>query len=388
MTKTIEKNENKNIVSKLFEILGGIFKPILPIMIGGGLLQAVRDILLMTGVIEEVSSSYIFLNALGDCVFYFMPVFLAFSSAKVFGATPFMSAAIATFLIYPQVTDAFQWSNAVGWDLTIFGVIPVTYSRYPSSVLPIILIVWFQSKVEPFVEKHSPTILKTILVPLVTMFVTGILGLVIIGPIGTWIGNLMSLAITFLNSKSAWLVPTLMGAFSPLLVMTGAHYSIIPITTQNLAQLGYDTVMLPGNLASNLALGGACFAVALRTKRADYKGLVTSAGITSLFGISQSALYGVCVPLKKPLIYAMIGGGIGGFIAGITRIKAYSMITPGLLSLISYVSTDAPTSNIIFAIVTAVVSFAVTFALTFIVGFEDFPKEDEADETVEAIAKA
>lgn len=321
-------------------------------------------------------------------MFYFMPVFLAFSSAQVFGATPFMSAAIATFLIYPNVTEAFAWANSVGWDLTLFGVIPVTYARYPSSVLPIILIVYFQSKVEPFVAKHSPTVLKTILVPLVTMFVTGILGIVVIGPIGTWAGNLLNIAITAINSVAAWLVPTLMGGFTPLLVMAGAHYSIIPITTQNLAQLGYDTVMLPGNLASNLALAGACFAVALKTKKDEYKGLVTSAGITACFGISQSALYGVCVPLKKPLVYAMIGGGVGGFIAGITSIKAYSMVTPGLLSLISYVSAEAPASNLVFAIVTAAVAFALTFALTYVVGFEDFPDEVEEDETDEAVATA
>ncbi|NMA64710.1 MAG: PTS transporter subunit EIIC [Clostridiaceae bacterium] len=371
--------ENKNLISRLFEILGGIFRPILPIMIGGGLLQALRDILLMLEVIEPVSSSYIFLNALGDCVFYFLPIYLAFSSAKVFGATPFMSAAIAGFLMYPQVTQLFDWANSVGWNLTLFGSIPVTYSRYPSSVLPIILIVYFQSKVEPFVEKHSPTILKTILVPLVTMFVTGIVGLVVIGPIGTWIGNLMNTLITFLNERSAWLVPTLMGAFTPLMVMTGAHYSIIPIVTQNLAQLGYDTVMLPGNLASNLALAGACFAVAIRTSKTTYKGFSTSAGITALFGISQSSLYGVAIPLKKPLISAMIGGGVAGFIAGITQIKAYSMVTPGILSFISYVSADASVNNLIFAIVTALVAFILTFILTWVFGFKD-PSEEELKE--------
>ena len=376
---TIAK-ENKSFISKLFEILGGIFRPILPIMIGGGLLQALRDILLMTGAIEQVSSSYIFLNALGDCVFYFLPIYLAFSSAKVFGASPFMSAAIAGFLMYPQVTQLFEWAKTVGWDLALFGSIPVTYSRYPSSVLPIILIVYFQSKVEPLVEKYSPLLLKTILVPLVTMFVTGVIGLIIIGPIGTWIGNIMNILIGFLNERSAWVVPTLMGAFTPLLVIAGAHYSIIPITAQNLAQLGYDTVMLPGNLASNLALAGACFAVAIKTKKTKAKGVASSAGITALFGISQSALYGIVVPLKKPLIYTIIGGGVAGFLAGITQIKAYSMITPGLLSLISYVSADEKITNLIFAVATAVIAFVVTFALTWILGFEDF-KDEVQDET-------
>ncbi|HBN82955.1 MAG TPA: PTS beta-glucoside transporter subunit EIIBCA [Clostridiales bacterium] len=378
MTKAVE---NKKFISRFFETLGQIFKPILPIMIGGGLLQALRDILLMTGAIEPVSSSYIFLNALGDCVFYFLPIYLAFSSAKVFGASPFMAAATAGFLLYPQVTKLFEWANQIGWDLTLFGKIPVTYSKYPSSVLPIILIVLFQSKVEPLVEKFSPKVLRAILVPLVTMFVTGIVGLTIIGPIGTWIGDLMNGLITFLNERSAWIVPTLIGAFTPLLVMAGAHYSIIPIATQNLAQLGYDTVMLPGSLASNIALAGACFAVAIKTKRGQYKGVATSAGITALFGISQSALYGVAIPLKKPLIYSMIGGGIAGFIAGITQIKAYSMITPGLLSFISYVSAEASIANLIFAIVSALVAFVLTFVLTWVLGFDDLVIEESGKET-------
>ena len=108
MTKA---TENKSFISKFFDTLGQIFKPILPIMIGGGLLQALRDILLMTGVIEKVSSSYIFLNALGDAVFYFLPIYLAFTSAKVFGASPFMAAATAGFLLYPEVTKLFEWAR-------------------------------------------------------------------------------------------------------------------------------------------------------------------------------------------------------------------------------------------------------------------------------------
>lgn len=364
-----------SVLSSFFDVLGGIFKPVLIAIIGAGILQALRDILLLTGVIEQVSSSYIFLNAMGDAVFYFLPILLAYSSAVVFGATPFLSAAIAGFLMYPQITDLFQWAKNVSWDLTIFGVIPVTYAKYPSSVLPIIIIVWFQSKIEGPIRKLVPDLLKSILFPVLVMFITSFAALVVLGPIGTWIGDGLAFVIHYLNQRIAWLVPTLIGATSPFLVLTGSHYSLFPIATQNLAQLGYDTVLLPGMMVSNLALAGASFAVAIRSKNQRYKSFSASAGITSLFGISQSSLYGNAIPLKAPLIAAVAGGGAGGFYAGITSLRASSFVTPGLLSLVGYLQ---PVSNFVNAIIAMLIAFAVTFIVTIILGFQE-PSSTEVD---------
>lgn len=372
--------ENKSKLSGLFDIIGGIFKPVLVVIIGAGILQALRDILLLTGVISRVSSSYVFLNAMADAVFYFLPIFLAFSSATIFGATPFLAAAVAAFLLYPGVTDLFTWANSVGWDLTFFGVIPVTYAKYSSSVLPIILIVWFQSKIEPVIQKIVPDLLKPIFFPVLTMFISCFIGLVILGPIGTWIGNAMAAAITWLNNKAAWIVPTVVGAASPFLVITGSHYSLFPIATMNLATLGYDTVLMPGMLASNIALAGASFAVATKTKQKKYRSYSISAGITSLFGISQSSLYGNAIPLKKPLTASVIGGGVAGFYAGITKIRATSFATPGLLSVVGYLQ---PVSNLINMLITCVIAFVVTYVLTIVIGFEDVSAETAAELTGE-----
>lgn len=374
MSNSVTSEKSKGF-SSVFDIIGGIFKPILSIIIAAGILQALRDVLLMAGVISRVSSSYIFLHAMGDAVFYFLPIFLAYSAAKVFGASPYMAAAVAAFLLYPTVTDLFNWANSVGWDLTIFGVIPVTYSRYPSSVLPIIFIVWIQVYIERFAQKVVPDLLKTIFVPVLVMFSTAFLGLTLLGPIGTWIGNLMSFAINFLNTHVSWLVPTIIGAISPLLVLTGSHYSLLPIATQNLAQLGYDTVMLPGNLASNIALAGCSFAVAIRAGNKLYKSYSASAGITALFGISQSSLYGIVIPLKKTLYAAMIAGGAAGLFAGIFDIRAYSFVTPGLLSLVGYLSESNTIWNLIFAVLTCVIAFVLGFILTMVFGFKE-PDEE------------
>ena len=376
--------KKSGIMNKIFDTIGGIFKPVLVVIIGAGLLQALRDVLLMTGAIGKVSSSYIFLNALGDAVFYFLPIFLAISSANVFGATPFLAAAVAAFLVYPGVSDLFGWANSVGWDLTLFGVIPVTYARYPSSVLPIILIVWFQSVIEPIIKKIIPDLLKSLLVPVFVLFLTGMLGLVVLGPIGTWIGDGLAAAITWLNNTVPWLVPTIVGAASPFLVLTGSHYSLFPIATQNLAQLGYDTVLIPGMMASNMALAGASFAIAIRGRNKRYRSYSASAGITSLFGISQSSLYGNAIPLKKPLYASIIGGGVAGFYAGITSIRSASFVTPGLLALVGFMT---PTANLINSIITCVIAFASTLVLTIVFGFTEPDEATIAQLSGEAISE-
>ena len=368
---TGQPKQNGNFLSRIFDVLGGIFKPVLSIIIAAGILQAARDILLMVGAIDRVSSSYIFLNAMGDAIFYFLPIFLAFSAASVFGASPFMSAAIAAFLVHPSLTDLFEWASSVGWQMTIFDVVPVTYARYPSSVLPIILIVWLQSYLEPVVRKIVPDLLKTIFVPVLIFFVTAFLGLTIIGPIGTWIGDLLAAGINFLNVRVSWLVPMVIGAFTPLLVLTGSHYSLFPVATQNLAQFGYDTVLLPGNMAANLALAGASFAVTLRARNKMYKSYAASAGLTAIFGISQSSLYGIAIPLKKPLYASMIAGAVAGFFAGITQIRAYSFVTPGVLSLVGYISEQESIWNFIFAVLTIVIALVLGFVLTLVFGFEE-----------------
>ncbi len=352
----------------LFDIIGGIFKPILIVIIGGGVLQALRDILVQLGAIERVSSSYIFLNGLGSAVFYFLPIFLAISSARVFKATPFLSAAVAAFLLYPDIINLYSWANSVGWDLTLFGVIPITYAKYDSSVLPIILIVYFQSKIEPLFKKVIPDLLNAILFPVLTLFVTCIIGIIILGPIGTWLGDGIAFIIMGLNRLVPWLVPCVIGAVSPFLVLTGSHYALFPVTTQNLAQLGYDTVMLPGMMASNIALAGASFAIALRSKQKKYKSYSMSAGITAFFGISQSSLYGNAIPLKRPLYASIIGGGVAGFYAGLTGIAGHSFVTPGLLALVGYTNTM---SNLINAVITCVIAFAATFVLTLVLGFKE-----------------
>ena len=183
-------------------------------------------------------------------------------------------------------------------------------------------------------------------------------------------------AIGFVDSFVPWMVPTLIGAVAPFLVLTGSHYSLFPVATQNLAVLGFDTVMIPGMLASNMALAGMSFAIAIRSKGKTYTSYSASAGLTSLLGISQSSLYGNAMPLKKPLYASIIGGAAGGLIAGIFSVRSFAFQTPGLLALLSFYK-PGETMNLIWSIVTCVVGFIAAFVMTMVLGFQE-PDEKTA----------
>lgn len=193
----------------------------------------------------------------------------------------------------------------------------------------------------------------------------GTVTVVVLGPIGIWIGDLIAAFFIWLTATAGWLVPTLVGIFNPLLVMTGTHYGLIPIGTNNLATMGFDTVVGPGMLASNVAQGAAGLAVTLRTRNKTTKQLAASAGLTGVLGITEPVLYGVNLKFIYPLISAMIGGGVGGLYLGITGVARYASGSPGLLVLPAYVGGDSMT-NFFNACIGTVIAMVVSFVVCFV----------------------
>mgnify|MGYP004584417413 CR=1 FL=1 len=242
------------------------------------------------------------------------------------------------------------------------------------------------SFVEPIADKVSPKAIKLFTKPLSTLVVAGLGTLIVQVPIGNVCGNGISAGIEFLNKYANWLVPFIVGTFSPLLVMTGMHYGLIPIGINNLATAGFDTVVGPGMLGSNIAQGAASLAVACKTKNSELKQLATSAGITGVCGITEPAMYGVTLKLKRPLIGVMIGGGVSGLFLGIFGVGRYTSGSPGLLALPGYIGTDG-FRNIIFACIGASIAFVVSFVVTYFVGFEDVVEENSEEKVVESTTK-
>lgn len=375
---TNNDEEKSGVVSRVIDTIVGIFSPIIPAVTGAGMLKSVLAILTIFNLVPSDSQTYYIINFISDAIFYFLPVLLAFSSARKFNTEPYLAAGVAGILLHPN------WSTLVtaGEPVSFFNI-PVTLFSYASTAIPIILIVWFMSHAERFADKVSPQVVKFILKPLITLMITAPVALIVIGPIGSFLGNGIVDILNFFDSKAAFLVPTLMGAFMPLMVSIGIHMSFTPVAAMSLAQNGFDRFSGPGMLASNIAQSGATFAVAIKTKDLKFRQLATSAAVTALFGITEPALYGVTLKLKRPLISVIISGGIAGFYAGITGLYRTAFSSPGLAALPTYV-TDDP-MNLIHAIITMLIAFIGSFILAMVFGFEDVVAQstsaDEIDES-------
>jgi len=363
-----EKEDNRSTISKILEGIASIFQPIIPAITGAGLIKAFMALFVALGWLSNNTQTYIILNAMADAAFYFMPILLAVSCAKKFKCNQGTAMALAGILIYPSFISLLGSEEAVKF----LGFIPITKATYTSSVIPIILGVWFMSYVEKFMQKISPRPIKFFSVPLVSLLVGGTATIAVLGPLGAWVSNLINVFFTWMNNNVAWLVPTIVGIFNPLLVMTGTHYGLIPIGTNNLATVKWDTVVGPGMLVSNVAQGAAGLAVGIRSKNIDTKQQASSAGLTGLLGITEPVLYGVNLKFTFPLYAAMIGGGVGGLYLGIMRVARFAGGSPGLLVLPAYIPTadvmplGYTMSNLVNAVIGVVLAIVVAFLASYI----------------------
>lgn len=368
--------KDTGIIAAFFGTLTSIFQPIIPALAGSGMIKALLALLVAFKLVDPGSQTYQIFNAFGDALFSFMPFILAFSAAKRFKCNPYVSAVLAGVLLHSSFTGL-----NTGDPVHLFGFIPVTMISYGGSVVPILLIVWVQSYIEKIANKISPKPVKIFLAPMITIIVTGIIGITIAGPLGNLIGQVIAIGFNWLNDYAGWVIPVLMGTFCPFFVMTGMHYCFAPIQTIQYATLGYGTILGPGMLASNIAQGTAALVVGAKSKNKDLKQLGFSSGVTGLMGITEPALYGVNLRLKKPLYASMIGGCAAGLYAGITGIHTFSSTTAGIFALPVYIGGES-FSNVVNAAVTIIISMVVTAIATLIIGFDD-PKEETTDDVIE-----
>ncbi|WP_066829830.1 PTS transporter subunit EIIC [Collinsella ihumii] len=351
-------------VGMLLDTVTGIFAPVITAITAGGMVKAALLIMGLFGLSSD-SQEYYILNFIADSVFYFLPILLAFSSANKFGCNPYIAGIVGGVLLHPNWTALVNAGEPVS-----FFSIPVTLYNYSSSVLPIILTILFMSFVERFAEKVSPNVVKAVLQPLLTLGITAPVALIVIGPLGSWIGGIFAAILSFLDTNVPILVPTIVGAVCPLLVFAGMHLAIFPsLQTIQRAAMGYETVCGPGMLASNMAIAGATLGTALRVKNPKNREMSISTGITALCGITEPALYGVVFKFHKPLIAGMIGGAVGGLFAGIMHLKRYAFATPGIPALPTFMGDDP--MNIVIAIATVAIAFAVAFIVSFILGVDE-----------------
>ena len=371
ITESTAPNQKTKKLDALMDIFASIFTPVIPAITAAGMIKAILVICVLFGMNKE-SQVYIIFNFIADAGFYFLPVMLAFSSAKKLGCNPYLAVMMGGILLHPSFTKMVSTGDPVS-----FLGLPVKLVNYGSSVIPIILAVWLMVYVERFADKISPKPVKFFMKPTLTILIVAPIVLIVLGPLGSYVGTVIATVTDFLNSRVSWLVPMLMGAFMPLLVLTGMHWSFLPILMTSYSTYGYEAVMGPGSLVSNICQGAAAFCVALKTKDKQFKQQASSAGITALMGITEPAMYGVTIKYRKVLLSVMLGGGAGGFYAGLMGVVRYTSGTPGLLSLPIFIG-DNP-MNVIHALISCLIGFCITFVLTWFYGF----KEPETDGAVE-----
>ncbi|WP_145148764.1 beta-glucoside-specific PTS transporter subunit IIABC [Paenibacillus xylanexedens] len=354
----------KGLFNAFANIVAGIFQPIIPAIAASGMLKALLLLATVFGIMAKEDQAYVFLNAIADAGFYFLPMLLAFSSANKFKANPYIAVLLGGVLLHPNMIGLLGGEEPV-----YFLGMNVPNVAYATSVIPIILTVWLMSYIERFADKVSPGPVKIFLKPLIVILIVAPVSLIALGPLGTYIGTGMSEGVFWIQDKVGWVTVVIMSMLMPFIVMFGMHKVFYPVIFGAIASPGYETLFLVSMLAANMAQGGGALAVAFKSKDPKMKQIALSAGISGMFGITEPAIYGVHLRLKKTFWACIIGAGAAGMFAGIVNLKAYTAVGPGLATLPIFVSDDP--NNILYALITVAISSVIAFVGVFLIGFQD-----------------
>ena len=323
-----KSNEKKNIFTMLMDTISGIMAPVIPAIIGAAMIKVLLTLLPMIGVLSTNGQTYQLLSVIGDGAFFFMPVLIAISASKKFGTNMYYAASIALIMLHPNLITLMNTAHDAGQTVKFLKYIPVTYASYSYSVIPIILAVYSLRYVERFVDKITPVVTKNFLKPMLVVLIEVPIALIILGPLGAICGNGLSTVVYAIHDKLGFIAIGLVAGVYPFVVMAGMHHAFTPIKLGMIATTGYENFICIGELCSNMAQGAASLAVALRSKNKDFKQIAGSSAFSALFaGITEPALYGVTLRLKRPMLGACIGGAVGGLVGGFFQMKCFGIAT-------------------------------------------------------------
>lgn len=373
--KKKEKWTVGRVANEVINFVSAAVTPLVPGLIAGGMLKVFLLLLSYAITGFKDSQMYMLLSLVANMPFFFMPVFVAFGTAKKLGSTPIYAMSVAAALVAPDFVELVKAGEAVH----IFGL-PVMLVQYQSTMLPALLIGIAAYWIEKFLNKIVPGIFRSVFVGAGTIAISYFLGVTVLGPLGDRLGALISGAFVYSSEHFGFIALAVLTAVLPWLIMTGMHHAISPFMTQFIANPGYDGVFRPAFILHNMAEGGAVLGVALKTKNKAFRSECLSLSVGSILaGVTEPTIYGVNLPLKKPMIGVMAGGAAGGIVAGLLGARAYSMGYSTILALPIFMDTvPAMIAGVVVAIV-------VACAVTFILGFEDRPADDkkEAETTKE-----
>jgi PTS system beta-glucosides-specific IIC component len=354
-----------NLFNRFIKMISALFTPMLWALAGTGLLKAFLAAAVTFGWIDSATTTYTILQALSDGFLHFLPIAIAITAAKYFGAQQFTSMAIAGALVYPAITEL-----AGTPDITFFGI-PVTMVSYVSAVIPVIIAVWLQAYAERFLLRVLPGAVRRFLTPMLVVLVFVPLVFLVIGPISSLVSNGLAAGINWVFSTVPWLGGAIMGGLWQVFVLFGLHWGFVPLMTTELQVSGQILMMAP-LFAAVLAQAAAAAGVWVRTRNKNLKSLAAPATISGfLAGVTEPAIYGVNLPLKRPFAFGIVGGLLGGALISAGGVAASSFAFPSVLALPALFSAG----NTVLMLIGLAVAILVPFLLTVLVGFTD-PDED------------
>lgn len=350
----------KNWGGIILDYIVGIFQPLVPTIAGAGILKALLTLCTTFGLLASSDVIYKVFYAVADAALYFLPVMVAYTAATKLNCNKLVAVATVGTMIMPGTSALLATEGGA----RLFGI-PLQNVAYTYQVFPAILTVIFLALVEHLVTKWCPKPIRVFFVPMVCFMVTFPVALLFLGPLGYNIGTLLTAVILALYNTLGWLAVALLAAALPFMIATGMHKALVPYAVASISDPGFEMLYMPASLAHNIAEGGACFAVALRTKDENLRSTAISAGISAVFGITEPALYGVNLQHKRALAGVCAGSFIAGLFVGIMKVKAFVAMGPGIAGMAMFLDPDN-SMNLVWASVGLVVALAAAFLITLV----------------------
>lgn len=390
-SKVSSQPVNVKLFDRMIDTISGIFQPVLGIMAACGMVKGFNTLFVTLGLYENTSGVYQILNAVGDAMFTFMPLFLGYTAAKKFKLKPMLGLAIGAALCYPAIQASSLSANSEALFTLFEGSvlaspvyinflgIPVIAIDYTGTVIPVILAVWFASKCERVYNRLIPDLVKFFFVPMLTMLTVIPVTLLVLGPLATFGSTLISQFTLAVRDISPLLAGALVGATWQILIIFGLHWGFIPVYINNVMTLGYDNVMMPF-FACTFATSAVVLGIYCKTKNQKLKEMAIPNFISGIFGITEPAIYGMLFIQKKPFIISCIAGGIGGAFYGHFNFRKFIMGGMGIFELPNMMNPDGSMGNIIVAFVGILISMVVGLILTLMFYKEDELVQNESEE--------
>ncbi len=356
----------KGIFNSIFVVVSETMTSVIEVLLAAGILASMLALLNMSGILQSDSPTYQILDTLRSATFHFLPVLIAIASAKRLNVNPYIAVVLAVTLLSSSI-DGVE-------GLSLFGI-NLQATTYANSFIPILLGVWAMGIIIEGLKKILPKALHYFLVPVLSLIITLSVTLTVFGPIGMWIGDGLNYACMFLiDTLGNWSVVALYAALQPLLIVFGAANFTMPISLNSVTTLGYDPIFMGAATISDIAVCGAMFGYFLKTRNKEQKQLFGTVSFSALMGVTEPSVFGVFMKYRRPFVAVMIGGGIGGLIAGLAQVKTYGMVW-GLAALPTYL-VGGEVSNFTFMIISVVVSFVAATAASYLLGIPSDKKEE------------